>query len=131
MDNYLEILKQEFEGTTEDSFLIQLRCNFYWDKEAFLRLITAMQICCEQNAANDKLERWQADGFFILNEFVKGLTSHPEFRKPYLPEYYEKAYRRLSDLANYFFSGHSPYIEGTGFEPLEDNGTSNLFEDLS
>lgn len=33
-----KILQQEFDGE-DGSFLIQLRCNFYWDKLALERLV--------------------------------------------------------------------------------------------
>ena len=42
----------------------------------------------------------------------------PTSRVPDPPEYYEKAYERLSDLAYYCLEGESPYLSGTGFEPM-------------
>jgi len=48
MDNYLEVLKNEFEAE-EGSFLINLR-GMDWNKNAFIRLVTAMETCCENIA---------------------------------------------------------------------------------
>lgn len=126
--NYLEILKHEFDAE-DGSFLIQLRCNLYWDKTAFERLTDAMKVCCESSEENQLLERWLAEGFWYVQDFVKAHTSHPNFSKPYSPLYYEKAYERLDDLAYWFFTGESPYLQGKGFERLEDlPQTLNLFE---
>lgn len=127
MEDYLEVLKHEFSAE-EGSFLIQLRCNLYWDKTAFAKLTDAMKVCCQVNAANQQLERWLAEGFWYLQTFVRDWSSHPNFRKPYLPEYYEKAYTRLDDLAYWFFCGQSPYLESRGFEPLEETAQLDLFE---
>ncbi|MBC7797837.1 MAG: hypothetical protein H7Z37_13270 [Pyrinomonadaceae bacterium] len=128
MRNLLETLKREFDAE-DDSFLIKLRCDFYWDKNAFERLTNAMKGYCEKNQENKLLERWIAEGFWFISHFVKDYSSHPHFPKPYTPEYYEKAYERLDDLAYWFFFGQSPYIGGKGFESLEPLPESlNLIE---
>jgi hypothetical protein len=119
VEDYLQILKHEFDAE-EDSFLTQLRCNFYWDKNAFGRLTNAMKICCENYDKKELLERWMAEGFWFVQYFVKSHTSHPDFPKPYAPVYYEKAYERLDDLAYWFFLGQSPYLDEKGFEKIEE-----------
>lgn len=128
VESYINILKHEFDAE-DGSFLIQLRCSFYWDKTAFERLVAAMKNCCENNQENQLLERWLAEGFWFVQDFVEAHTSHPNFSKPYSPLYYEKAYERLKDLAYWFFTGESPYLEGKGFESLDNlPETLNLFE---
>ncbi len=112
-----DVLRNEFEAG-DDSFLITMRCGYEWDREAFSRLVAAMKQCCDETAEEDAIERWLADGFWYLSHIVRGTTQHPAFRRPYPAEYYEAAYVRLEDLASYFFSGHSPYLDGYGFDPL-------------
>lgn len=118
MRNLLETLRCEFDAE-ENSFLIKLRCDFYWDKDAFERLTEAMRDYCYESQEKNLLERWIAEGFWFISHFVKDHSLHPSFPRPYAPEYYEKAYERLDDLAYWFFFGQSPYIEGKRFEPLE------------
>ena len=128
VENYLVILKNEFDAE-DNSFLIQLRCDFRWDRIAFSRLVDSMKACCENNAESGNLERWLAAGFWYLQDFVKEHTSHQDFYKPYSQNYYEWAYKRLDDLAYWFFLGESPYIENKGFEPFEESSTAlNLLE---
>ena len=43
---YLVTLAREFRAG-EGSFLLQLRIDLYWDKEAFDRLTEAMRACCK------------------------------------------------------------------------------------
>jgi hypothetical protein len=43
---YLMTLAREFRAG-EGSFLLQLRINLYWDKDAFRRLTEAMRLCCK------------------------------------------------------------------------------------
>jgi hypothetical protein len=117
MDDYLLVLRNEFEAG-EGSFLIRIRCHLDWDKSSFTRLITAMRRCCEEFSTSDTLERWMASGFWDVPSFVRNWTTHPSFPRVHEPEYYQKAYQRLDDLAHWFFTGESPYREGTGFESL-------------
>jgi hypothetical protein len=116
-DAYLEILKHEF-AAGEGSFLIQLRPNLTWDKEAFSKLVTAMEACCKSCEGQELLERWLAEGFWYMPWFVKNWTEHPSFPRPQPQEYYEKALERLNDLAYWFFFGCSPYEKGHGFAPM-------------
>lgn len=116
-DDYLTTLRQEFNAE-DGSFLIKLRPGLDWDKEAFSRLITAMEQCCRRYAQNDRVERWLAAGFWYIPGFVRAWTNHPNFPHVYPQEYYDKAYARLDDLAYWFFVGESPYIGDAAFEPL-------------
>lgn len=43
---YLSTLAREFRAG-EGSFVLQLRINLYWDKDAFRRLTEAMRACCK------------------------------------------------------------------------------------
>lgn len=117
MDDYLVILRNEFEAG-EGSFLIQIRPYLNWDKVAFTRLILAMQTCCEQSYHLDKLDRWIAEGFWFIPDFVQTWTTHPNFPRVHSEEYYDKAYERMRDLAWWFFMAESPYMDGTGFDPI-------------
>lgn len=118
MNDYLTALRNEFEAAGEDSFLIQIRPHLDWDKAAFTRLITAMKTCCEHYNKQDKLDRWVAEGFWFIPTFVRDWTTHPNFPRVHAEEYYERAYKRLDDLAYWFFQGESPYIGNAGFDPL-------------
>ena len=108
MDNYLEILRSEFEAE-DDSFLIKLRSELMWDQAAFNQLSSAMKVCCERQVSSEPVERWLARGFWYVPGFVRDWTTHPNFPKVYPAEYYESAYRRLDDLAFWFFFGESPF----------------------
>lgn len=55
MDSYLEVLRSEFEAG-EDSFLLNLR-GMDWNKSAFIRLVTAMENCCENIISDEKVDR--------------------------------------------------------------------------
>ena len=117
MNDYLKLLRHEFEAG-DGSFLIQLRSDLIWEKASFNRLIAVMQSCCEAFSRSDTLERWMAEGFWYVPWFVRDWTTHPNFPRIHQPEYYEKAYERLDDLAYWFFFGESPYLPGKGFEAL-------------
>ena len=112
-----EVLRREFAGE-EGSFLFTLRMEFMWDRDAFSLLTEAMRLSCELHGDIPVLERWLAEGFWFLATFVQGHSQHPDFRLVYEPAYYAQAYERLWALADWFFRGYSPYMTGTGFEPL-------------
>ena len=116
MDNYIEILKREFDAE-DGSFLVKLRSDLEWDKEAFSRLASVMQACCEEHENVETLERWITEGFWYIPTFVRSWTTHENFPRVHSKEYYEKAYQRLDDLAYWFFMGESGYLEGKVFEP--------------
>lgn len=59
------------------------------------------------------LPRWLAEGFWYVATFVEGHTSHPAWKKTIAVDqsYYDKAYERLRDLADWFFTGHCGYLD--------------------
>ena len=117
MNDYRDVLQREFDAE-EGSFLIQLRPGLVWDRAAFSRLVLAMEACCKDHEGRESIDRWIAVGFWYLSWSVKDWATHPNFPKDEPPEYYEKAFKRLFDLAYWFFCGESPYLKGHGFEPL-------------
>ncbi len=117
MDDYLTVLQNEFEAG-EGSFLIQIRPDLNWDKTSFTRLISAMQTHCEHSGHLEKLDRWIAQGFWYIPDFVRTWTTHPNFPRVHTQEYYDQAYERLDNLAYWYFFAESPYVDGAGFEPL-------------
>ena len=116
-DDTFDVLRNEFEAG-DGSFLVKMRVHREWDREVFSRLTAAMLSYCEAHTGDETIERWVAGGFHYLSYAVKDWTTHPNFPRPDPPEYYEKAYQRLSDLAYYCLEGESPYQSGTGFEPM-------------
>ncbi|MCU0783799.1 MAG: hypothetical protein MUF81_07070 [Verrucomicrobia bacterium] len=117
MEDFMTILKNEFDAG-EGSFLIKLRPNLEWDKDAFNRLVTAMKLCAESKSSEPKLERWVAEGFWFVSWFVRSWAAHPRFPKDHAADYYERAFSRLDDLAYWYFKGLSPYKDGKHFEDL-------------
>ena len=123
--DYSTVLWHEFNAE-EGSFLLQLRCDFVWDRAAFTRLTEAMLACC-QAYDEDKQQstvlrqvsdpmyvpRWLADGFWYVATYVEGHTAHPAWKEKIAadPSYYNRAYERLRDLADWFFSGHCGYLD--------------------
>jgi hypothetical protein len=117
MEDFMTILKNEFDAG-EGSFLIKLRPNLEWDKDAFNRLATAMKLYAESKSNEPKLERWVAEGFWFVPRFVREWTTHPNFPKVHAADYYERAFTRLDDLAYWYFMGQSPYESRKHFEEL-------------
>ena len=97
----------------EGAFLLQLRCDLIWSKQAFERLIQSMQAHLESERDKENIERWVAEGFWYLSHFVKDWTSHEDFPKPFASNYYESAYERLYDLSYRLFFGEPPYESGS------------------
>jgi hypothetical protein len=105
----LELLRREFSAE-DGSFLLQLRIDLHWDRQAFSRLEQAMRRACAQMESRDHLARWLAEGYWYLSDFVPAHTSHPNFSRPEPAGYYEAAVQRLRDLQNWFVTGRSPYL---------------------
>ncbi|GAB7044468.1 MULTISPECIES: hypothetical protein [Catenuloplanes] len=61
MDDASVVLKREFESV-EESFMLGLRCDLVWDREAFSRLERSMRVACEKYEGRDDLPRWAAEG---------------------------------------------------------------------
>ncbi|MEB2843984.1 hypothetical protein GAO09_09245 [Rhizobiales bacterium RZME27] len=118
MTEYLEKLRGEF-AAAEGSFLLALRNDLIWDQSAFSRLCHAMHDACHAQAAEEGTQRWIAEGFWYLQRFVPDWTRHGDFPRVYEPEYYERAYARLDDLSEWFFTGVHPDLDESGFKPVE------------
>lgn len=102
----LQVLRNEFEAG-DGSFLITIRANMIWNVDAFDRLSKAMeQYCQETSGTSAQLERWLAQGFWYVPDFVRDWTSHPNFPRALPATYYESAYRQLDELAFWFFFGY-------------------------
>lgn len=106
----LELLRREFSAE-DGSFLLQLRVDLHWDRQAFSGLEQAMRRVCARLEQQDHLDRWLAEGYWYLSDFVPGHTSHPNFPRPEPAGYYAAATRRLWDLQNWFVTGRSVYLD--------------------
>jgi hypothetical protein len=107
----LELLRREF-GAEDGTFLLQLRIDLHWDRQAFSRLEQAMRRVCARLESRDDLDRWVAEGYWYLSDFVPSHTSHPNFPRPEPAEYYAAAVQRLWDLQYWLVTGGSIYQEG-------------------
>lgn len=114
MEGYEATLRREFDAE-EGTFLLRLRGEMAWDREAFSRLAEAMEACAADHAGRPVLARWVAEGFWYVSWFVPQWAGHPAFPRPD-EEYYSRACERLFDLASWLFTGDHPQ-EGGG--PLE------------
>lgn len=117
MTDYMTVLRQEFEGAP-GAFLTRLRADLVWDKDAFLRMATAMRTCCETDTAQVRVERWVARGYWFVTWYAGTWTEHPNFPRVYAPEYYQTAFELLHMLAYYFFFAESPFSEPAGLDEL-------------
>jgi hypothetical protein len=117
MSDYKPTLRREFDAE-EGTFLLRLRCDLEWDKEAFSRLVRAMEQCAVDHAGRESIERWIANGFWYTDRFVPEWSSHPGFPRPHGEWYYEAAYERLHALAYWLFFGESPFQGDGPLEPL-------------
>jgi hypothetical protein len=77
-----------------------------------------MERCVVAYDGREEIERWVANGFWYLDTFVPEWSSHPDFPRPHGDDYYQAAYRRLGDLAYWFFFGESPYQADGPLPPL-------------
>jgi hypothetical protein len=106
----LRILEQEFRSEP-GSFLLRLRIELVWERDAFTRLERAMRAVCERTQEADQLPRWLAEGYYQVATEVPAWTSHPNFPKPEPADYYAACLERLADLADWFFRGWHAYEE--------------------
>ena len=133
MDDWQGILRSEFDAE-EGSFLRTIRCELAWDVDAFDRLTAAMESCCRVKAGEERIERWLAEGFWYLSWFVKDWTTHPNFPRWRVEEYYQAAYEYLDGLAFWFFVNDPPWTDqGVQFHAelsrLRDRETLNHLKD--
>lgn len=111
MDEITKVLRREFDAE-EGSFLLRLRGDLEWDRAAFTRLEQVMRAACERSQSDEKLDRWVAEGFYEVANWVPSWTSHPNFPKPAPDAYFEDCIERIGDLANWYFRGWHDYSEG-------------------
>ena len=97
-------LKSQFDGD-DGSFLIRLRCENTWDRDAFDRLVHAMKACCISSADSDTLDRWIADGFWDAEHSARDWISQSD---SVTDPYYQSAIELLHELAYWYFRGESP-----------------------
>jgi hypothetical protein len=114
----LDDLRGEFEAE-DGSFLLQLRVDLTWDPVAFDRMTALMLEVVKARESEAPIPRWLAEGFWFVDSSVKDMSTHPNFPRPFDDQYYDRAYRRLFDLAYWLFRGESPYQGGEGFEKLQ------------
>lgn len=94
----IERLRHEFDAE-DGTFLIQLRCNLRWDRNAFRRLVDAMEGYLQSERDPDIIPRWIACDFWHLDWFVRQWSSHENFPREHPQAYYEAAWQRLNALA--------------------------------
>lgn len=121
MDDVTTILRYEFEAGPE-SFLLQLRCDLHWDRQAFNRLTAAMYALVRERDAEEPIQRWIAEGFWYLDTSVRDWSQHESFPREHESAYYEKAYELLHNLAYWLFVGESPCEEDKGSSRCEGEG---------
>lgn len=93
------------ETVAEGGFLLRLRCELEWDREAFARLVDAMRVYAAGQVDASLLEREAAGVFWYAEWFVPQWASHPDFPREFAPEYYARAFDELRDLAIELFVG--------------------------
>ncbi|NHZ93761.1 hypothetical protein F2P45_32890 [Massilia sp. CCM 8733] len=106
----LEALKEAFQS--DDGFLVELRCFARWNKAAFARLVAAMQHYLQSAEPGEHVERWIAEGFWIHDSMVRDLSCSAT-RSAAEQAYYDAACLRLGELAGWFFTGESPWQDGS------------------
>lgn len=105
----IDRLQHEFE---EGAFLLQLRCDLRWDRDAFRTLVDTMEDYLRSERDHESIPRWVAFGFWHLDWFVKQWSSHENFPRAYPHAYYASAWERLNSLAFQLF------LEGPSETPL-------------
>lgn len=108
--SHYQILQQEFDAE-DGSFLIQLRCDFYWDKSAFTRLTQNMYEVAKDLENQPNIPKWVANGFWYVEKFTKEWTNHPNFPSPD-QEYHEDCLELLYFLCDYLFENGVGLVEG-------------------
>jgi len=106
-----EQLKYELDAE-DGRFLLSLRTELRWDKQAFRNLTSAMYHVALDYKGADSLPTWIAHGFWFCDTLVRDWTTHENFPRPE-QEYYEKSLLLLSDLAHFLFVCESPYSDET------------------
>ena len=109
--NHEKELKSQFDADSK-SFLLIVRCELRWDKEAFRRLTSSMYHVATKYQGAHNLPTWIANGFWYCDIWIREWTGHDNFPRPE-NEYYQESLELLRDLAYYLFMGESPYTDNT------------------
>ena len=99
----------------DGSFLLKLRSGLEWDQAGFAALIQDMASVCELYGGSEMIERWLADGFWYLPNFIKTWIVHPDFPKEQLPANHALVAELLEDLAHWFFTDDCPWENPEGW----------------
>ena len=91
------------------SFLLELRTDFNWNHDSFIKLLNELNTECKRTKENLNLSRDTASGIWYISDFIKNWTEHQNFPKEFTEEYYEKAHELINDLAYSYFMAESPY----------------------
>lgn len=111
-----QTLRNEFEGH-EGSFLLTLRVNLQWDRQAFKRLCLTMLKAVAHYQGREELPRWVCEGFWFCHTFTSEWTQHESFPRPDAP-YHQNCLEILYDLAYSLFFNESPLQEGAMDEEI-------------
>ncbi len=101
-------LKDELNAEN-GSFILELRTKLHWNHNSFINLLTEINKEYKRTKENSNLPRDIASGIWYISVFIKSWSEHNSFPKEYVPEYYEKAYEIINDLAYSYFMSESPY----------------------
>ena len=81
--HYLTTLAREFRAG-EGSFLLQLRIEMYWDKNAFRRLTEAMRACCrDYQHSQEQHERFRKE----QEQLTEAQMADEQFADEYYPHH--------------------------------------------
>lgn len=100
-------IEDEFTSQPE-SFMAGLK-QLQWDQAKLIALLQDLQRLCQLLDREEMIERWLADGFWYLPNFIKTWPEHPEFPKEQLPDNFQVVCGLLDDLAEWFFTDHCPW----------------------
>lgn len=110
-------LRGELEAA-DGSFLIKLRSELKWDKDAFNHLTKELHRYVRERDHGAPIPRWVAEGFWYVDSWVREWSSHESFPRPHGDAYYEAAYERLHALAFWLFTGSSMHEREDAYDPL-------------
>ena len=106
MGDWEPVLRHEF-AAGDGSFLLRLR-GLAWDDAAFARLTAAMERCAAEYEGRAVIDRWVAEGFWFVGQFVPEHAGHPRFPRRGGSIGYEEACDRLRGLCHWLFAGARP-----------------------
>ncbi len=92
--------------------MILVRSELRWDKEAFGRLTRLMYEAASELQNSDQLPTDIAEGFWLIDTWLREWTRHENFPRPSEP-YYSEALELVHDLAYFLFMQESPYEDDT------------------